>query len=79
MEPRVTVAGAKEKEPLVPVLRRKGVLACAVALLVVIIGAALLELLAGEHRRLNLPQRRRWLSITGQALHSRAAIQESEW
>jgi adenylate cyclase len=41
MEPRVTIAGAKDKKPLVPVWRRKGVLACAVTLLVVIVGAAL--------------------------------------
>ena len=40
MEPRVTVAGAKEKKPSIPVWRRKGVLAGAVAVLVVIIGVA---------------------------------------
>jgi adenylate cyclase len=40
-EPRVTVAGAREKKPSIPVGRRKGVLAGAVAILVVIIGAAL--------------------------------------
>ncbi len=40
MEPRVTVAGAKDRKPPVPVLSRKGVLACAVALLIVLIGTA---------------------------------------
>ena len=40
MEPRVTVAGAKEKKPSIPVWRRKGVLAGAVAVLVVMIGVA---------------------------------------
>jgi adenylate cyclase len=40
MEPRVVGAGAKDKKPWIPVLRRKGVLAGAVALLVMIIGAA---------------------------------------
>ncbi len=37
MEPRVTVAGAKEKKPSIPVWRTKGVLAGAVAVLIVII------------------------------------------
>jgi len=40
MEPRVTVAGAKEKKPSIPVWRTKGVLTGAVALLVVVIGVA---------------------------------------
>jgi adenylate cyclase len=40
MEPRVTVAGTKEKKPSIPLYRKKGVLAGAVALLVVIIGVA---------------------------------------
>jgi len=40
MEPRVTVAGAKDKKPSIPLWRRKGVLACATAVLVVIIGVA---------------------------------------
>jgi adenylate cyclase len=40
MEPRVTVAGAKEKKPSTLVWRRKGVLAGAAAVLVVIIGVA---------------------------------------
>ena len=40
MEPRVTVAGAKEKKPSIPVWRTKGVLAGAVAVLIVIIGVA---------------------------------------
>jgi adenylate cyclase len=38
MEPRVTVAGAKEVKPSVPVWGRKGVLAGAVAVLLLIIG-----------------------------------------
>jgi adenylate cyclase len=40
MEPRVTVAGAKDKKPPTPVWRRKGVLAGALAILILIIGAA---------------------------------------
>jgi adenylate cyclase len=40
MEPRVTIAGAKEKKPSIPVWRTKGVLAGAAAVLVVIIGVA---------------------------------------
>jgi adenylate cyclase len=40
MDPRVTVAGAKEKKPSIPVWRTKGVLAGAVAVLIVIIGVA---------------------------------------
>ena len=40
MEPRVTVAGAKAKKPSIPAWRTKGVLAGAVAVLVVIIGLA---------------------------------------
>jgi adenylate cyclase len=40
MEPRVVVAGAKDKKPSIPVWRRKGVLAGAVAVLIVIIGMA---------------------------------------
>ena len=40
MEPRVTVAGAKEKKPSVSLWRRKGILAGAVAALIVIIGLA---------------------------------------
>ncbi len=40
MEPRVVVAGAKDKKPSIPVWRRKGVLAGAVAVLIVIIGLA---------------------------------------
>jgi adenylate cyclase len=40
MEPRVVVAGAKEKKPSIPVWRRKGVLAGAMAILIVIIGVA---------------------------------------
>ena len=40
MEPRVTVAGAKEKKPSIPVWRTKGVFAGAAAVLVVIIGVA---------------------------------------
>ena len=40
MEPRVTIAGAKEKKPSIPVWRRKGLLAGAAAVLVVIIGLA---------------------------------------
>jgi len=40
MDPRVTVAGAKEKKPPIPMWRRKGVLAGAVAVLIVIIGVA---------------------------------------
>ncbi len=45
MDPRVTVAGAKEKKPPIPVWPTKGILAGAVAVLVVIIGVAALELL----------------------------------
>jgi adenylate cyclase len=41
MEPRVTVAGVKERKPPVPAWRRKGVLAGAVAVLVLIIGAGI--------------------------------------
>jgi adenylate cyclase len=40
MEPRVTIARAKEKKPSIPAWRTKGVFAGAVALLVVIIGMA---------------------------------------
>jgi len=40
MEPRVTVAGVKERKPPVPARRRKGVLAGAVAVLILIIGVA---------------------------------------
>jgi len=40
MEPRVTVAGVKQKKPPIPVWRRKGVLAGALAALIVIIGVA---------------------------------------
>jgi len=40
MEPRVVGAVAKEKGPLVPVWRRKGVLAGAIAFLIVLIGVA---------------------------------------
>jgi len=40
MEPRVTVAGAKEKKPSIPLWRRKGVLAGAMAVLIVIVGMA---------------------------------------
>jgi len=41
MEPRVTVAGVvKEKKPSIPVLRRKGVLACAFAVLLLLISVA---------------------------------------
>jgi len=40
MEPRVTVAGAKEKKPSIPVWRTKGIFAGAVAVIIVIIGAA---------------------------------------
>jgi TolB-like protein len=40
MEPRVTIAGAKEKKPSIPVWRTKGALAGAAAVLVVIIGVA---------------------------------------
>jgi adenylate cyclase len=40
MEPRVTVAGAKEKKPSIPLWRRKGVLVGAVAVLIVILGVA---------------------------------------
>ena len=39
MDPRVTVAGAKEKKPSIPLWRRKGVIAAALAALIVIIGA----------------------------------------
>jgi adenylate cyclase len=40
MEPRVTLAGTKGKDSSVPLWRRKGVLAAAVAVLIVIIGVA---------------------------------------
>jgi adenylate cyclase len=40
MEPRVTVAGAKEKKPSVPVWRRKRALIGAVAVLILLIGLA---------------------------------------
>jgi adenylate cyclase len=40
MEPRVVVAGAKREKPSIPVWRRKGVLAGAVAILIMLIGAA---------------------------------------
>jgi adenylate cyclase len=40
MEPRVTVAGAKDKKPLIPWWRKKGALGGAMAVLVVIIVAA---------------------------------------
>jgi adenylate cyclase len=40
MEPRVVVAGAKDQKPSIPVRRRKRVLAGAVAVLIVLIGAA---------------------------------------
>jgi adenylate cyclase len=40
MEPRVTVAGAKDKKPSIPVWRRKGILAGATAVLIVLIGVA---------------------------------------
>jgi adenylate cyclase len=40
MEPRVTVAGAKEEKSSIPLRRRKGVLAGALAALIVIIGVA---------------------------------------
>jgi adenylate cyclase len=40
MEPRVTVAGVKERKPPVPVRQKKGVLAGAVAVLILIIGVA---------------------------------------
>jgi adenylate cyclase len=40
MEPRVTIAGAKEKKPTITLCRRKGILAGAVAALIVIIGMA---------------------------------------
>ena len=40
MDPRVTVAGAKDKKPPIPVWRRKRVLTGAIVVLVVIIGAA---------------------------------------
>jgi adenylate cyclase len=40
LEPRVTVAGTKGKKPQVPVWRRKGVLAGAVAILIVLVGLA---------------------------------------
>ena len=41
MEPRVTVAGVvKEKKPSIPVWRRKKVLACAFAVLIVLISVA---------------------------------------
>jgi adenylate cyclase len=41
MDPRVTVAGAEEKKAPAPLWRRKGVLAGAMAVLIVIIGAAI--------------------------------------
>jgi adenylate cyclase len=41
MEPRVTVAGAKDKKPPTSVFRRKGFLAGAVAVLVVVVGVGL--------------------------------------
>jgi adenylate cyclase len=41
MQPRVTIAGAKDKKPRVPVWRRIGVLAGAFAALIAIIGAGL--------------------------------------
>jgi adenylate cyclase len=41
MEPRVTVAEAKEKKPSIPVWKRKGILAGATAVLIVLIGAAI--------------------------------------
>jgi adenylate cyclase len=41
LEPRVTVAGAKDKKPPIPVFRRKGVLAGAVALCVLVVGVGL--------------------------------------
>jgi adenylate cyclase len=41
LEPRVTVAGAKDKNPPIPVFRRKGVLAGAVVVLIVIIGVGI--------------------------------------
>jgi adenylate cyclase len=41
MDPRVTVAGAKDKKPSISLYRRKGVLPGAVAVLVVIIAAAI--------------------------------------
>ena len=40
MEPRVTVAGAKEKKPSIPLWKNKGVLVGAIAVSVVIIGVA---------------------------------------
>ena len=40
MDPRVTVAGAKDKKPSIPLWRKKGILAGAVAVLIVLIGAA---------------------------------------
>jgi adenylate cyclase len=40
MEPRVTIAGAKEKKPSIPLWWTKGVLAGAAAVLIVIIGVA---------------------------------------
>ena len=40
MEPRVVVAGAKEKKPLAPLWGRKSVITSAIAVLVVIIGVA---------------------------------------
>jgi adenylate cyclase len=40
MEPRVTVAGAKNKKPLIPLWRKKGALAGAVVVLVALIGAS---------------------------------------
>jgi adenylate cyclase len=40
LEPRVTVAGTKDKKPPIPAFRRKGVLAGAFAVLIVLIGVA---------------------------------------
>jgi adenylate cyclase len=40
MDPRVTVAGAKEKKPSIPLWRKKGILVGAAAVLVVLIGVA---------------------------------------
>jgi adenylate cyclase len=44
MEPRVVIAGARERRPSVPIWRRKGVHAGAVAVLVLIIGAGVWNL-----------------------------------
>jgi adenylate cyclase len=44
MDPRVTVAGAKEKKPLIPLWRKKSVLAGAVAVLIVILAAVVWNL-----------------------------------